>query len=875
MHRQSGSRITTPHNAGIAPPLPLPVHALPRPDLLRQLRTHTTGICFVHAPAGSGKTWLLVQHCQQVQSQGHAVVWLDIDARDNDPLTLTARLESVWSFLQGADEMPVIYIDSLQHLQDPLASTLMEDAIVRMAVRHPVFLASQRGHGARLFHARLSDQLQQLPATALRFRDEEAARLLHETFNADQARRLNGLVGGWAAGLRLLAQDVPASHQLLACPDGQAPLPEAMTTYFDDVVCASLLAHERQQLMELSVLEHFSADLLAALPGLEQTWPLVQSSIQAGRFIAFNEPHREWASFHPAFGRHLRQQLRQQQPRRHEELQLQAARWFGSHGHPAEVLRHAAALGKRPEAAELLEHAGAINIDLGTGPDIALAYRIGPEHAARMPLLFLSQIYRQIRYGQCHQAAQQFQRAHELTAGFTQLDTDSDPVSLQIWVYLMQCLLLSADDHPVEATQVERLHTLMETQRASPSVLTVGVASVLAYALNQRALPAHSAAVCRTAMQLQPHVRGDKAAVFVCLHHAWALLSGDTLTQADRQLDHAHELAQRQCHHHSYELLSVSILRAHLHHEAGHAEQALARLENVLPHIASVNGWHHLLASAFSVAAYSAARLGDMDTARRYLQAGHAQATDRQWPRLALAMDITLLELLVDSGQRQAAMEVLQSRNLALLLDEPSPDLHRQWVQAPALLAAAWLQLTLGRPRQALEGIRRANALPVTGSHQPYHLQARLLEMCAQQALRRYSTARVLMVDSLERGLRTGQLRLLQRHARDLKAVYDTSFRTDPLTVAQRDLLQTLIVGMPGQDGDRPTSPRGAENCMLSAREAQTITLMADGCTTKEIARRLGISEGTVKTHRKKIHEKLDVNSRSQALVRARELLIL
>ena len=61
---------------------------------------------------------------------------------------------------------------------------------------------------------------------------------------------------------------------------------------------------------------------------------------------------------------------------------------------------------------------------------------------------------------------------------------------------------------------------------------------------------------------------------------------------------------------------------------------------------------------------------------------------------------------------------------------------------------------------------------------------------------------------------------------------------------------------------------------MLSPRESEIIALMAEGYINKEIATRLGISEGTVKTHRKKIHEKLGVSSRSQAIMRARELLI-
>ena len=401
------------------------------------------------------------------------------------------------------------------------------------------------------------------------------------------------------------------------------------------------------------------------------------------------------------------------------------------------------------------------------------------------------------------------------------------------------------------------------------------MASVLAYALNQLGRPADSTSVCRTALQLQSQARGDKAAVFVCLHHAWAQLSDGTLERAQEQVALARELARRQCHSLSYEMLSVDILSAQLHHETGQHHQALALLDTVLPHIATINGWHHLLASAFSVAAHCASHLHGLEAARRVLQAGRAQADDRQWPRLSLAMDITWLALLIDAGQLQAGRDLLASPGLSALLDDPSPDLHHQWLQIPALLASARLQLELGRPRLALDALERVRPLPLMASQQTFRLQALLLEMRAQQALRRIGAANALLRCALELGLQTGLVYRLHCQARHLRDVRANASHVTSLPLAHRHFLDALPESNGAKDNERLGGVRIAGNCMLSPREAQTITLMAEGCTTKEIARRLGISEGTVKTHRKKIHEKLGVSSRSQALTRARELLIL
>jgi LuxR family maltose regulon positive regulatory protein len=50
------------------------------------------------------------------------------------------------------------------------------------------------------------------------------------------------------------------------------------------------------------------------------------------------------------------------------------------------------------------------------------------------------------------------------------------------------------------------------------------------------------------------------------------------------------------------------------------------------------------------------------------------------------------------------------------------------------------------------------------------------------------------------------------------------------------------------------------------------LRLIADGLSNREIADRLIVGTGTVKTHINNIYRKLDVNSRTQAIRRAREL---
>ena len=75
-----------------------------------------------------------------------------------------------------------------------------------------------------------------------------------------------------------------------------------------------------------------------------------------------------------------------------------------------------------------------------------------------------------------------------------------------------------------------------------------------------------------------------------------------------------------------------------------------------------------------------------------------------------------------------------------------------------------------------------------------------------------------------------------------------------------------------GRVGDFEINHAAIASLRLSEREVEVLGLLAEGCANKVVARRLGISPNTVKTHVARLFDKLDVASRTQAIARAREL---
>jgi DNA-binding NarL/FixJ family response regulator len=107
--------------------------------------------------------------------------------------------------------------------------------------------------------------------------------------------------------------------------------------------------------------------------------------------------------------------------------------------------------------------------------------------------------------------------------------------------------------------------------------------------------------------------------------------------------------------------------------------------------------------------------------------------------------------------------------------------------------------------------------------------------------------------------------------------------RSDPYTAAEVDLcrrLQRLLVGLDRQVSaysrwvmrSGPAAPDVAGSVRLTPRELAVLELLATGLTAGAIARRLAIAERTAQKHLQHAYEKLGVDDRLAAVLRAQHI---
>ena len=116
-------------------------------------------------------------------------------------------------------------------------------------------------------------------------------------------------------------------------------------------------------------------------------------------------------------------------------------------------------------------------------------------------------------------------------------------------------------------------------------------------------------------------------------------------------------------------------------------------------------------------------------------------------------------------------------------------------------------------------------------------------------------------IDLIRKALKAGAVGYLTKDATFEEVLHALNLACNGDVIISPQFAQALL--------EEADAQQEVKNSLMSEREMEVLQLLAEGCSTPEIATNLFISQKTVKNHLASIYEKIDARDRTHAVIRA------
>lgn len=867
---------------------PLRANIVLRSRLVAQLNEGLSSshkLTLISASAGFGKTTLVsewVARCKR------PTAWLSLDQGDNEPtrflLYLIAALQTIapnigagtFDVLQSAQPPPtesiltalineitfipgnfILVLDDYHSIDSNSVDTALTFLLDHMPAHMHLVIATREDPSFPLARLRARGQLTELRTADLRFTPSEAAEFLNQmmglNLSVDDITALETRTEGWVAGLQLAAISMQGHNDPTSFIKSFTGSHHFVLDYLVEEVLQQQSESVQSFLLRTSILDNMcgplcDAVLLASAPSSQETLEYLE---HVNLFIVPLDNERRWYRYHHLLSDLLRQRLGQSLTHAAvAEDHIRASTWYEQNGLLFEAFGHATAANDIERAERLTEskqlplHFRGVSMAvldwLSALPKTVLDAR---------PLLWVKAATLALLAGQTTGVEEKLQAAEIALQNVALDDKTRDVIG-----------------------KIACARATLALTRYDPEAMIREAQCALEY-LHRDNLPFRFTANWALATALM--FKGDRAAAAEACQEGIAISqkSGDIFSKilAISTLGELQEL-DNQLHQAAETYRQVLQLSGdHPQPNAGEVHLGLARI---------AYEWNDMQAAAWH-------GQQSLQLTRQY---------DRVIDRFIIS-EVFLARLKLAQGDVDAAAAMLaqieqsaRQHNFMLRMPEIAaaqvPVLLRQGHVAAAVQLTQQYELPLSKARVLLAQQDTSAALAVLGTFRQHMedrrwaderlkamvLQAVTLHMCSEN-----DTAMRILAEALALAEPGGFIRLFVDEGEPMRLLIldyrlwiEQQVRKGRKPIEYVNKLLAAFAQIVPQSANNNQQSAMVEP--LSQRELEVLRLIAQGLSNHEIGERLFLALDTVKGHNRRIFDKLQVQRRTEAIARAREL---
>lgn len=862
------------------------------------------------ASAGFGKTSLMCQWYLWLKENQQPAAWLSVDSHGISPVDLLAYLGlALAEILPGAaptleaavesrryqnteallstlinqlldSHTPVVvFIDDLHFLPDESIAQLARLIELAPPELHLV-VASRALTDLGLAAIRAKGQLLKITIDDLRFTADEIQAYIKNSgwtdTGSETTRLLENRTDGWITGIKLASLAFQAgefTQQSLLNFSGSH---QDVSDFFAEQVIAKQEEEVKRFLLKTSPLDRLCADLCDHALQINRSRGILDKIENSGLFLIGLDRNREWYRYHPLFRDFLSRRLHDANYPNEKAILLRASDWFIERNKREEAIEILLRADEADRAARILEHCSQDWTYKGR-IRLVMKYieRIPKETLDRYPTILLVWVWHLIRHLQFEQGKTLLDHVKQLIESGLENGNISDSSYTELRHQLLHremTLAAAQDDTPLVEEKCQELLSFAEDS-LHPYLLG-SLYSQLLYAHADRFYMHDIEALAAKARGVLNRSGYDFALIAVLSvigTSFYALGKGEAAHQA---INEGIDVARRYGGEKSSLVALAELPLSAILYESNDTQRA----EDILSRqLANATDWG--LTDQFIAGYVTRVRIfslkGNEEQAERVLNEGMALALDRNLERLRLALVAEKLHLM-SIGSNSSLNKMSQyAFSVGIPIEADAVAAKSTSRGKDEYQASAWFRLALAKGEfhnaiTVAKGWRRLSE--VRGARLSYSRWGILLSQAQYLA---------------------GDQRTAQRTIREAIGVAATlelcrSFLDEGATI------HTLIVNccQSGAGSSHPTDlyalklleafgSKLPETTLeeqiipfsqLGDREVEVLLQVSLGMRNREVAERLGMTEGSIKWYMQQIFDKLGTRSRFQAVERARKL---
>jgi len=874
-----------------------------RPHLIKKLsQGFEAQLTLISAPAGFGKTTLVSEFLNN--EHRYPAAWLSLDIKDNDVTRFLSHLAaslgtfnndisaSVLSLLQ-LNQLPapsiiltslineliatlstpfVLYLDDYHVITSPVVHKALIFLIDHLPPQMHLTIITREDPPLPLARLRAHNQLTEIRAKDLRFSHREAAVFLNQVMGLNlsmtEITTLETRTEGWIAGLQMAAISMRGREDITGFLRTFANSNRFIFDYLIEEVLEQQSSEIQDFLIQTSILDRMCAPLCNTIIGKDDGQRILLQLDQMNLFVVSLDDQRRWYRYHHLFIDLLRQKLRISYNNLIPGLHHKACEWYQENQLIGEAIHHALAIDDHEKVAALIEKSV---IDVIASPELLTLAgwlsKLPDELLHARPWLSVAYARILIRTYKFDQAELHLENVDHSLAN--QAIPQRQKKHIQSYAAAIRAYLamLKGNVDQVIPWARQSVQLLPEEEKRFRgmvlSLLGTSLQRVGKFDQAEKAL-VKGIACSKAAGDLQNtiEVYGDLAGFFVergQLHEAFSICQ-----EAFEYVESSFQRGGR-----------VPVGAAHIHFRISTILRHWNNLESSLWHAKKaieINqqwGFESRLSLINLAIALQAA--GNQEDAMGAIQGAEAIAIKESefW-----VMDVKSVRALLwlDQGNLDAAAK--WAKEIGVNINDEIPfQKQRIYLSLAQVYLAQGQQGDIGMLDKALQLLLSLQTLLEGASAQAYVIQILVLQALAYQAQGKVTHALAAIDQALSLGEPGGYIRTFVRGGAPMKKLLERAERQE----MPHPFTKKLIKAFNSTAHEVVHQERSAINDWdsLTKREKEVLRLLDTNLSVPEIADELVVTKGTLRTHIKRIYNKLNVHSRFEAVTRAKEIHLL